>query len=394
MELERARIEASPDKERVRLVGTVRYEQGDVRQEDLWLDVPARFEGELSRSGNCWLAFLLPLGAALGEPVRIGLPVDPVLLTNADRLLHIWSVWYPDASPVKVEAAAGNESAAPGAGRTAAFFSGGVDSFFTLLRPRTTAAPGHRRPIQDLLTLHGFDVPLTRRAEFQRMRARHQKTADALGMELLDLATNLRTTRWRAANWALLAHGAGLAGVALALEGRLGAVYIAGGGGYRGLHPWASHSVTDPLFSTSRTDVVYDAVEFLRTEKIEAIADATVVHDALHVCWVEENDANCGVCNKCLRTMLVLDVCGALSRCRTFPPAPALLDSISKMDCSYFADRRELEDIRAFALSRGRVDAARAIDRAVARTRRRALLRAPVAWARSATRNLLGAWHK
>jgi hypothetical protein len=148
--------------------------------------------------------------------------------------------------------------------------------------------------------------------------------------------------------------------------------------------------VTDPLFSTTGTDIVYDAVEFLRTEKIEAIADAPVVHEALHVCWVQENDENCGVCNKCLRTMLVLDVCGALPRFRTFPPTPGLLDRISKMDCSYFADRRELEDIRAFAVTRGRADAARAIDRALARARRSALLRGPVTWAASVARKLLG----
>jgi hypothetical protein len=385
MEIAQVRVAPSPEPGRVRLAATVRYETGGLPAEELWLDVPAHSQGELSSSGNCWLAFLLPLGAALGEPVRIALPVDAALLANAGRLLRVWKAWYPSLSVVDVEAEVG-DAPGPRGERTGAFFSGGVDSFFTLLRRRETATPNERRPIQDLLTVHGFDLPLAKRPEFERLRARHQRVADALGLELLDVATNLRSTRWSAANWSSLAHGAGMAGIALALEGRFGAVYIASGGGYRGngLHPWGSHPVTDPLFSTRRTAIVYDALEYLRTEKIADIAGAPTVHDALHVCYTLETDENCGACTKCLRTMLVLEVCGTLSRCHTFPRVP-LLERVAKMDCSHYADSRELEDIRAFALGRGRGDVARAIDRSQVYTR----LRKPVRLAGRVARGLL-----
>jgi hypothetical protein len=388
LELLRVRADDSPVAGRLRMTATVRYETGERPDEEYWIDIPDRYASGLSASGNCWLAFLLPLGAAVGEPVRIPLPIDATLLANAHRLMAVWRGWYPALRVVPVEAEAGELAGSQG-DRTGVFFSGGVDSFFTLLRRRDTATPNERRPIHDLVTVHGFDVPLSKRAEFERMRARHQRVADEVGAELIDVATNLRETRWSAANWSSLAHGAGMAGIGLALERRFDTVYIASGGGYRGngLHPHGSHPVTDPLFSTRHTAIVYDAIEYLRTEKIELIAESPVVHDALHVCWELENDENCGVCNKCLRTMLAFEVCGALSRCRTFPSVP-LLERIAMMDCTHYIDSREFEDIRTLALARGRQDVVAAIDRSVRRTRWLNRLRRPARWARGVARRL------
>ena len=176
-ELLAAGVEPSPREGRVRLVGEVRYEAAGAGSENYWLEVPARYADQLSITGNCWLAFLLPLGVALGERVRIPLPVDGALLANCARLMAVWKWWYPSVSIVPVEAEAAAPAGPPG-GRAGAFFSGGVDSFFTLLRGRATATPNERRPIQDLLTVHGFDVSLAKRSEFERMLARHQRVAD------------------------------------------------------------------------------------------------------------------------------------------------------------------------------------------------------------------------
>jgi hypothetical protein len=390
MELREVRIEDSAEPGRARLRGIVQYETGDRAAEEYWFAVPARHAPALSASGNCWLACLLPLAATLGEPLRIPLPVDGALLSNAERLLRIWRAWYPHLSVVTVAADIAEPAAPSASARGAAFFSGGVDSFFTILRDRETAPPAERRPIAELIVVHGFDIPLDRPAAFQRLYARLARVADALGHDLLDVATNLRSTRWSAAQWSYLAHGAGLAAVALALESRFHTVYIAGGGGYRGLHPWGSHSVTDPLFSTAGTAIVYDAVAYLRTEKIERIADSPLVHDALHVCYELEADANCGVCHKCLRTMLTLDICGTLGRCATFAGDSFDLEQISRMDCSHFADAREFEDIRRFAVTRDRLDAVRAIDRSVTSTRRRMRLRNGLRWVRRIPDRLRG----
>src|SRR5688500_14294828 len=364
---------------RTRIRADVRYDSGSIAGEEYWLDVPKEHAGDLSTSGNPWVACLLPLAAHMGETLRVPLPVDAPLRANADRLMRIWSAWYPGVSVVRVEAPTATEASDVAPSRAAAFFSGGVDSFFTAVRNRALAAPAERAPIDDLITVWGFDVPLDRAVAFARLRDRHRAVAGELGMHLIDVATNLRSTRWREAQWSYLAHGAGLACIALFLEQRFHTAYIAGSVAYRDLHSWGSHPATDPLFSTSQTAIVYDAIAYLRTEKIESLATCAPALRALRVCYESESDENCGECNKCQRTMLALDICGALARCDAFPRKTVDLRQVARFDCSQPFDYRELEDIRRLAVARGRVDAARAIDRSFGRTRRRKRVRAGVA---------------
>ena len=58
-----------------------------------------------------------------GEPLRLRLPVDPLLLSNASRLMELWSQWYPALRPVSLEAEAKPTQPAPGVRASGAFFS-------------------------------------------------------------------------------------------------------------------------------------------------------------------------------------------------------------------------------------------------------------------------------
>jgi hypothetical protein len=380
MEVRNIDLVASPfGSNRARIRADVRYDTGSVAEEEYWLDVPREHAGELSTSGNPWVACLLPLAAHTGETLRVPLPLDLPLRSNAERLMRIWSAWYPGVSVVRIEAPVASDPVDVEPTKGAAFFSGGVDSFFTAVRNRAVAAPGERAPVDDLITVWGFDVPLDRAVAFARLRDRHRDVARELGKHFIDVATNLRSTRWKEAQWSYLAHGAGLACIALFLERRFRTAYIAGSVAYRDLHPWGSHPATDPLFSTSRTAIIYDAIAYLRTEKIESIAECAPALRALHVCYESESDENCGDCNKCRRTMLALDICGGLARCDAFPRKTIDLRQVARFDSSHPFDHRELQDIRKLALAKGRVDAARAIARSFARTRRRKRIRAGLA---------------
>lgn len=390
MEVRNVAIDDSPfGSDRVRLRADVHYDTGRVGSEEYWFDVPGAHAAEISSSGNPWVACLLPFAAHTGESLRVPVPVDRPLLANTERLTRIWRTWYPNLAVVQVEADAAERPTDNGPVRGASFFSGGVDSFFTVLRCRDTAPPAERAPIDDLITVWGFDVPIDRRDAFARLRDRHETVARELGKQLIDIATNLRSTRWRSTEWAYAAHGAALAGAALSLERRFRTVYIAASGSYRDLHPWGSHWVTDPLFSTWRTDFVFDAGAYLRTEKLEYLADCAIALRALRVCFETRSDTNCGVCGKCLRTMVALELCGALHRCATFPSRPVDLRQLARMDCSHPYPLREVQDIRKLAAAKGRLDVIRALDRSVARGARRRRLRAGLAAVRRPLRAIL-----
>ena len=193
MEVRDVRIEDSPlGRERARLCAEVRYETGSVRAEEYWFDVPRRYAAELSTSGNPWVACLLPLVAHTGEALRVPLRVDRPLFENAARLMRIWQAWYPGLTVAPIEADVGMSPPEERPERGAAFFSGGVDSFFTVLRCREVAPPAERVAIDDLITVWGFDVPLDRHDAFARLRERHEIIARELGKQFIDVATNVR----------------------------------------------------------------------------------------------------------------------------------------------------------------------------------------------------------
>ena len=79
---------------RVRLVGRVRYDS-DGFEEAIWFDLPEALRPQITSSGNPWLVLLLPLAVSLGEPLRLEIPVDPVLLERCHALLDVWHAWYP-----------------------------------------------------------------------------------------------------------------------------------------------------------------------------------------------------------------------------------------------------------------------------------------------------------
>ena len=382
-------VDAPGSPERTRLQGTVRYDDG--REELYWLDLPRSAAGALgAAAGDPWLAWLLPLAATRGEPIRLSLPVDVELYDHATEVVRIWRSWYPGVAEVAVEAPRRKPAASPTDGITAAFLSGGVDSWFTVLRPRAEARPAERAPVREVITVAGFDIPIDKPDAFRGLADRLTRAAERTGHSLLPVATNLRATRWSEADWGWLAHGAALAGVALALGRRYRTVYLPATGGYRDLHPWGSHPLTDPLWSTAATAVVHDGAAFTRVEKTRLLVSEPAALESLHVCWRSASDENCGACNKCYRVMLILELLGALERCAAFSARRVDLDRAARIYCAESWDYRELTDISRLALEMGRRDVARAVQRAM---RRSVPLRRRLAWARALREApVLGRW--
>lgn len=353
---------------RVRLVGEVRYDGQGSKAEKFWFDLPSRFEDSISESGNPWLVCLLPLAAQRGEALRLARPVDRQLMDNAHRLMKIWRGWYPGMHEVSIEADLLPD--VPGAveGRTGAFFSGGVDSFFTVLQcARSRDAPGTLK-IDDLITVWGFDIPLTDKAAFERMKRSLGEAAQSLGTGLIDVATNLRATSLHACSWPGLLHGAALASVGLVLEPYFRKLLIAATDDFSDTTPWGSHPLVDPLFSTSHTEVVLHGAKVSRIQKLETIARSEAALRALRVCWRSGDDHNCGKCAKCYCTMLHLHLLGVLDRCETFSHVRFDATRAERLYSRGPEVRAYLNAMKALAVSQGRDEIARAIEIGITRS--------------------------
>jgi len=253
-----------------------------------------------------------------GGRLRVDGAVSPRLLRGAVRAQQTFALWDPTFRVAAIDAEA-RPSAARAAG-VGACFTGGVDSFHTLLQ--------HRRAITQLVFVHGFDVPLARSAYRAAVSEALRATADELGLELIEVETNLRDCTDRYADWGRHVHGAALAAVGLFLSSRIGTWLIPSTYGYAHLFPWGSHPGLDPRWSSEALTVVHDGSELTRFEKVEALAGWETALRTLRVCWQLDDDAyNCGRCRKCVWTMACLRVCGVLERARRFerPFTPASL---------------------------------------------------------------------
>ena len=384
MELVAVRVARSPSgRARVRLEGDVSYDDRPGKVETWWFEYPERYAEALSATGNPWLACLLPLAVTRGEALRIRLPVDPRLLANASRLMAIWSGWYPELRPVPLEADASPSRPEPGVRASGAFFSGGVDSFYMVLRDRNGARPPEVPPIEKLLLVQGFDIPVADDAEFGRLKDSLSRAADELGLELVDVATNLRAVRFREAAWGRLSHGSALASVGLAAERGFRSLCIAATHYDGPVKPWGSQPETDPLLSTENMRVFHVGLLIPRREKTEYISRFDVALRHLHVCYRLRSAENCCDCEKCVLAILNLEVLGALDRCPPLRRKPLDLSRVRKRVVGSRPYVRLYRDLETHARAAGRLDVADAIAASLLRSRRLKPVIAALEWGSS-----------
>ena len=141
------------------------------------------------------------------------------------------------------------------------------------------------------------------------------------GAELICASTNLgEFLRYFHPGWDIYA-GSLLACIGLCLEPYLSRIHVPSGDTYSTLSPWGSHPLTDPLWGTERLEFFHHGCEASRSEKIErVVAHWPLALAHLRVCGSGLDAAlNCGHCEKCLRSAVALEACGALSRCSTLP---------------------------------------------------------------------------
>jgi hypothetical protein len=287
----------------------------------LWLRLPEDASSGASPLGDPFLAVLVPAAMSQRKRLVIEADVSADLLHGCVQVMRVYKTWSDrrgdGLTPVDVEAP-GTPSRREGT-RSGAFFSGGVDSFYTVLRNEQRHSAGDAGRITELLLVHGFDIALDREELFETTCRHLRAAADALDKRLTVVRTNVRAAV-RGVDWVRYGHGPVLAAVGLALSRRFRTLHVAAGRPFTRLEWIASHPGLLPWWSTAAIDFVYDGGEADRLEKVRFIARSPVALRFLRVCWENRDGAyNCGRCEKCLRTMVELEACGALSAAEQFP---------------------------------------------------------------------------
>ncbi len=283
---------------------------------DLWI----RSETAVTPPADAALSACLLPAMRSGGSLTMNEPVSPRVLRTQREYQAIQAAWSLDwdlgqapLREVEVQVEAPARPAPAGDGRVAAFFSGGVDSWATVLaNPEVT----------DLIFVHGLDlvpsVPQHARLG-EEVERRLREAAAKLGLELHVVKTNLRQMsdpliRWEAYN------PSAMIAVALFFEPLFERVLIASDADHETQVPLGTSRMVDQLWSSERLEIVDDGGRLNREQRIELIADHPVAQETLRVCWENPGGAyNCGRCRKCMLTTIPLEALGVREKFTSFP---------------------------------------------------------------------------
>jgi hypothetical protein len=317
----------SPKIERIngwtRILAVVELERLSQRlPETLWYEVPEADQDLVTLQLDSFVVALLPLAMTLKEDIEVCGPLSPRLAYGLQEYQQVLHCWLPKQFRLVKVSCNGYHQVQNSTPKkaVASAFSGGVDSYYTLWShlPNRERYPGYA--ISHTLFVHGFDIPLGDTHTYESAQKAYQDLMQALGLYLLTVRTNVRDfVETEQLSWSF-SHGAALASVALLFENLLARFYIPSSATYLDTEPWGSDPRLDHWLSTETLEIIHDAGSISRVDKIAAIADWPETFTRLRVCWERLNGlTNCCKCNKCISTMIALELTGNLNQYATFP---------------------------------------------------------------------------
>lgn len=197
------------------------------------------------------------------------------------------------------------------------FFSGGVDSFYSLI--------SHRDEEPILLSIWGSDIQLSDVEGWNNIVKIINSTANIFNLKSHKIKSSFRyfldqgklSRKVKKSGdgwWHGFQHGIGVishvAPIAWLYKSQI--CYIASSHSKKDLVslPIASHPSIDEKFNFANTQIVHDGFEKSRQDKIDTIVASKNNNIKLHVCWQSSGGSNCNKCEKCLRTILGIIVSG------------------------------------------------------------------------------------
>jgi len=289
----------------------------------LWYEVPLENREALPvERGDAFVVGLLFLAMRLHEDIEVRAPVSGRLLRGLREYQRIFEAWFDYLQAVEIQHEGRARPDDSGSG-TATFFSGGIDSFFTLWSHLEAREPLPDYQITHGLFIDGFDTKRPGTSTFKTSFQAYAPLFENLGCSLIPVRTNLKTyvnnetVGWRAA------HGSFLTSVALLVQSSIDVCYVPSTEQYGddANFKYGSNPLVDHLLSTDCLEIIHDGAWASRPEKTAAIAEWSATYDHLYVCFDRQNAAleNCCRCEKCIRTMIALEIEDRLDQYSTFP---------------------------------------------------------------------------
>ena len=318
-----------------RLGAALRIEGGEPlgpHQSEIWFSLPAEHAEAfvLPECSDCFLLGLLYFAMRSGCDIRLEGAVSAQLAANLpDEVMPIMSAYRPCVNPIRIDA--GETRDFPGGSGVGTGFSGGVDSFYTIVS-------NLERPVraEDRLTHMFFfnvgtnglgrspeELESTRKKFLMRYETLRTSAA-MIALPFIPVDSNVHS--FLPDNIASDITVCNAAAVHFLRRG-IGLYYTSSNGyDYAELLRYLMH--TDPSARIDMAMIEHVLCQWLsdpalrivpfgtnrkRLEKTQAIADYRPAQLRLNVCnSVSTMEKNCSVCSKCRRSMMELELLGKL----------------------------------------------------------------------------------
>lgn len=287
----------------------------------LWIKGQGGEAAEVVPHADSALAMGLVPAMREGGALRVEGAVSPRVLRMQREFQGIERAWSqewhsgePPLEEVTVEAGRRSVPAPSGENRVASFFSGGVDSWATLLS---------EPEITDLIFVKGVDILPSLSPRHvglgERVESVLGEVAEELGKQLHVVELNIREFSDPLLDWGFFFNSA-LCAVALYFESIFDRVLIPSDTNHANQPPYGSARMIDGLWSSEALEIVDHGGGLNRFERIRLIAQNPLVQRSLRVCYMNYDRAyNCGRCPKCNYSMICLEAMGVKERFTTFP---------------------------------------------------------------------------
>lgn len=285
----------------------------------LWFEIPAEFEGHLCDKADAAMLGLLVPAMAAGEPLHLEGRVSGRLLGNLrDAYQGLLRKVLPVLQVIPITAEKATEEAYPEAREVITGYSGGLDCFATLLRPRTNAEPPISTLAHNNVGSHGGGARA--REVFLDRLGRARTAAGRLGLPLIGIDSNLADFYDRKTDFVATTSARNAAAI-LTLQRRV-ATYEYSSTYHRTRQQFDDSrdlsridEMALPLIATESFAIKPSGSRYQRTEKLRMATEAPITYELLDLCmkpWNARGRINCSDCTKCLRAQLGLDAIGKL----------------------------------------------------------------------------------
>jgi len=322
-----------------RNVATITWEDSERSKRDVYFATTEKFSKDLVLNSDAFLVGCCLPAIYNGEKrIAIEGEVDQQLIIGLNRNMKIFRKWYGRRfRPVVIEANVLKSMQDSIQTRKAGLFlSGGVDSLYSLRMNRLNYSLDHPASIKIGILVHGFDIYSEENDDmkmrvFERAIERNSVIAKETGLDLIPIYTNIRHLEGDVRFWMKWFHGAALSSVALNFENLLNCVHIASSHSFANLEPWGSHPDIDLNYSSSNLSIVHDEL-IARLDKVRCLCNWKTALDHMRVC-VNHHDEflNCGVCETCIKTKIMLMALGFIDTADAFPVKEVSPEDLDKI---------------------------------------------------------------